>query len=195
MPLAKRLHGKRVAIFAEELYEDQELWYPLLRLTEEGADVVVVGPGGAQEYRSKHGYPVTVDKAISEVDVEQFDALIIPGGYSPDRMRRHPAMVNFVREMAHHHKIVAAICHGPWMLASAEVVTGKKLTGYFSIKDDLVHAGGIYQDAEVVVDGNLITSRQPSDLPAFLEAIIAALGGEVRCPSCQMVLYRGQPWD
>jgi protease I len=195
MPLEKRLKGKRVAILAEDLYEDLELWYPLLRLREEGAETVVVGSGEAPEHHGKHGYPVTVDKAIREADVEQFDGVIIPGGYAPDRMRRHPAMVKFVREMAHHRKVVAAICHGPWMLASAEVLAGKNVTCFFSIKDDLVHAGATYQDAEVVVDGNLITSRQPADLPAFCDAIMAALGGEVRCPSCQMVLYRGQPWD
>jgi protease I len=195
MPLEKRLKGKRVAILAEDLYEDLELWYPLLRFKEEGAEGVVLGPDGAREYHSKHGYPVSIDQAIQEADVEQFDAVVIPGGYAPDRMRRHPAMVNFVREMAHHGKIVAAICHGGWMLASAEVVAGKNLTCFFAIKDDLVHAGANYRDREVVVDGNLITSRQPADLPAFLDAIIAALGGEVRCPSCQMVLYRGQPWD
>ena len=195
MPLKNRLQGKRVAIFAEDLYEDLELWYPLLRLQEEGAETVVVGPGGAKEHHGKYGYPVTVDKAIREVEVGQFDAVIIPGGYAPDRMRRHAAMVTFVREMAHQGKIVAAICHGGWMLASAEVVAGKTVTSFFAIKDDLVHAGAIYKDAEVVVDGNLITSRKPADLPAFLAAIIAALGGEVRCPSCQMVLYHGQSWD
>jgi len=195
MPLDKRLKGKRVAILAEDLYEDLELWYPLLRLREEGAETVVVGPGEAAEHHGKYGYPVTVDKAVRDVDVEQFDGVIIPGGYAPDRLRRHGAMVKFVREMAHHRKVVAAICHGPWMLASAEVVAGKTVTCFFSIKDDLVHAGATYQDAEVVVDGNLITSRQPADLPAFCDAIIAALGGEVRCPTCQMVLYRGQPWD
>jgi protease I len=129
-----------------------------------------------------------VDKAISEVDAEQFDALVVPGGYAPDRMRRHAGMVALVREMTQRGKIVAAICHGAWMLASAEVVAGKTVTCFFAIKDDLVHAGAIYRDAEVVVDGNLITSRQPADLPAFLGAIIAALGGEVRCPACQKVL-------
>jgi len=193
MPLDKRLKGKRVAIFAEDLYEDLELWYPLLRLKEEGAEVVVVGPGDAREHHGKYGYPVAVDKAISDVEVEQFDAVVVPGGYAPDRMRRHGAMVAFVREMARRGKIVAAICHGAWLLASAEVVAGKTVTCFFAIKDDLVHAGATYRDAEVVVDGNLITSRQPADLPAFLDAIIAALGGEVRCPTCQMVLYGGQP--
>ena len=193
MPLEKRLKGKRVAIFAEDLYEDLELWYPLLRLQEEGAEVVVVGPGDAKEHHGKYGYPVAVDQAISAVDVKRFDAVVVPGGYAPDRMRRHPGMVAFVREMAHHGKVVAAICHGPWMLASAEVVTGKTVTCFFAIKDDLVHAGATYRDAEVVVDGNLITSRRPADLPAFMDAIITALGGEVRCPGCQMVLYPGQP--
>ena len=188
MPLDKRLTGKRVAIFAEDIYEDLELWYPLLRLKEEGAEVVVVGSGEARVHHGKYGYPVTVDKAIREVDVEQFQAVVVPGGYAPDRMRRHPAMVAFVREMAHHGKIVAAICHGPWMLASAEVVAGKTVTCFFAIKDDLVHAGATYQDAEVVVDGNLITSRRPADLPAFLDAIITALGGEMRCPACRKVL-------
>jgi protease I len=175
MPLDQRLKGKRVAIFAEDLYEDLELWYPLLRLREEAAEVVVVGPGGATEHHGKYGYPVTVDQAIRDVSAKNFDAVVIPGGYAPDRMRRHPAMVAFVREMALQGKIVAAICHGAWMLASAEVVAGKTLTCFFAIKDDLVHAGATYQDAEVVVDGNLITSRRPADLPAFLRAIIAAL--------------------
>jgi protease I len=195
MLLEKRLKGKRVAILAEDLYEDLELWYPLLRLREEGAETVVVGPGNAKEHHGKYGYPVTVDKGIRDVDAKQFDAVVIPGGYAPDRMRRHAAMVDFVRQMAQRNHIVAAICHGGWMLASAEVVAGRNVTGFMAIKDDLVHAGAQYRDAEGVVDGNLITSRQPSDLPAFCEAIIAALGGEVRCPTCQMVLYRGQPWD
>jgi protease I len=117
----------------------------------------------------------------------------VPGGYAPDRMRRHAGMVALVREMARRGKIVAAICHGPWMLAFAEVVAGKTVTCFFAIKDDLVHAGAVYTDAEVVVDGNLITSRQPADLPAFLGAIIAGLGGELRCPACQQVLSGGQP--
>lgn len=195
MPLGKRLAGKNIAILAEEIYEDLELWYPLLRMREAGAQVTVVGPERGQTYPSKHGYPVQADKAIQEVKADQFDAVIIPGGYAPDRMRRHPAMVALVREAARMNKVVAAICHAPWMLASAEVVRGKNVTCFFAIKDDLIHAGAHYQDAEVVVDGNIITSRQPGDLPAFCRAIIGALAGEVRCPACQMVLYSGQPWD
>jgi protease I len=195
MPLSKRLEGKNIAILVEDIYEDQELWYPLLRMREAGARVTVVGPEGGKTYTSKYGYPVKADKSVQEVKAGQLDAVIIPGGYAPDRMRRHPAMVALVRDAARQNKVVAAICHAGWMLASAEVIQGKNVTGFFAIKDDLIHAGARYQDAEVVVDGNIITSRQPGDLPAFCRAIIAALAGEVRCPACQMLLYSGQPWD
>jgi len=177
MPLATILAGKRIAILAEDLYEDLELWYPLLRFREAGAEVVVVGPGPARTHTSKHGYEVAVDKLVSEVEAADFDAVIIPGGYAPDRMRRHPAMVALVRKAAQSNKVVAAICHAGWMLASAEVLQGKQVTGFYAIKDDLVHAGATYRDAEVVVDGKIITSRQPSDLPAFCRAIIGALTG------------------
>ncbi|MCL4501683.1 MAG: type 1 glutamine amidotransferase [Deltaproteobacteria bacterium] len=177
MPTNKPLEGKQIAILAEDLYEDLELWYPLLRLREAGAKTVVVGPGPAKTHASKHGYEVAVDKVVKDVTAADFDAIVIPGGYAPDRMRRHPAMVALVRQAVQSKKVVAAICHAPWMLASAEVLQGRTVTGFFSIKDDLVHAGANYKDAEVVVDGNLITSRQPADLPAFCRAIIAALAG------------------
>ena len=190
-----RLQGKRIAILAEELYQELELWYPLLRFRGLGAEVVVVGSGTAKVYRGKFGYPVEVDKSAQEVTADELDAVIIPGGYAPDHMRRHPAMVHLVRDAALKGKVVAAICHAGWMLASAEVLQGKTVTGFFAIKDDLVHAGAKFVDAEVAVDGNLITSRKPEDLPAFCRAIIAALGGEeLRCPTCNMV-YTGEPWD
>jgi protease I len=180
MPLAEPLAGQQIAILAEDLYEDLELWYPLLRFREAGAEVVVVGPGPARTHTSKHGYPVEVDRLAHEVEAADFDAVIIPGGYAPDRMRRHPAMVALVRQAVQGHKVVAAICHAGWMLASAEVLQGRTVTGFFAIKDDLVHAGASYRDQEVVVDDNLITSRQPGDLPAFCRAIINALAGEER---------------
>jgi protease I len=170
-----RLTGKRIAILAEDLYQDLELWYPLLRFREEGAEVIVVGSGRAREFTGKFGYPVMADKSAQEVDAAQFDAVIIPGGYAPDHMRRYPAMVSLVREAALAGKVVAAICHGGWMLASAGVLPGKTVTSFFAIKDDLVHAGASFVDVEVAVDGNLITSRKPEDLPAFCRAIIAAL--------------------
>lgn len=170
-----RLQGKRVAVLVENLYQELEVWYPLLRLKEEGAEVVTVGSGSARTYTGKYGYPVEADKAAAEVKAADFDAVVIPGGYAPDIMRRYPEMVRLVREAFEQGKVVAAICHGGWMLASAEVLQGKTVTAFFAIKDDLVHAGANFVDVEVAVDGNLITSRKPEDLPAFCRAIIAAL--------------------
>lgn len=170
-----RLDGKRVAILAENLYQEMELWVPYYRLREEGADVKVVGAGGARSYTSKHGYPVNVDVQAEQVKAVEFDAVIVPGGYAPDLMRRHPAMVALVREAAQQGRVVAAICHAGWMLCSAGVLKGRRATSFHSIRDDMVNAGAEWQDAEVVVDGNLITSRKPDDLPAFCRAIVAAL--------------------
>lgn len=170
-----RLVGKRVAVLAENNYQDLELWYPLLRLREEGADVRVIGTGSATSYTSKHGYPVNVDAAAHEVSAADFDAIVIPGGYAPDLMRRYPALVNLVRQAFQQGKIVAAICHAGWVLVSADVLRGRRATSFFAIKDDLVNAGATWVDEEVVQDGNLITSRMPDDLPAFLRTLIAAL--------------------
>ena len=170
-----KLQGKRIAILAENMYQEMELWVPYYRFKEEGAEVRVVGAGGAKSYTSKHGYPVNVDVQAEQVKAVEFDAVIVPGGYAPDLMRRHEAMVGLVREAAQQGKVVAAICHAGWMLVSANVLKGRKATSFFSIKDDLKAAGADWQDAEVVVDGNLITSRKPDDLPAFCRTIIAAL--------------------
>ena len=176
------LQGKRVAILAENNYEDLELWYPLYRLREAGAEVFVVGTGTAETYTSKHGYPVKVDAEAVTVDAGQFDLIVIPGGYAPDLMRRSQAMVNLVRDANEQGKLIAAICHAGWMLCSANVIRGRTVTGFKSIKDDMVNAGGQYVDEEVVRDGNLITSRTPADLPAFLREIIGALR-ESRVPA------------
>jgi protease I len=170
------LKGKRVAVLAENMYQELELWYPLLRLREAGAETFVVGTGSADTYTSKHGYPVQVDMVADQVSAGDVDAVVVPGGYAPDQMRRYPAMVRLVREAFEQGKIVAAICHAGWMLASADVLKGKEATCFFAIKDDLVNAGATYVDAEVIRDGNLITSRMPSDLPAFCRTIIEALG-------------------
>ena len=169
------LVGARVAILAEALYEDLELWYPYYRLREAGADVFVVGSGSSETYQSKHGYPVTVDAEADTVTASQFDAVIIPGGYSPDHMRRHPGMVKLVRDAHEQGKIVAAICHAGWMLASANVLRGRTATSFRSIKDDMVNAGATWVDREVVRDSNLVTARTPADLPAFMRTVIAAL--------------------
>jgi protease I len=170
-----KLEGVRVAVLVEDLYENLELWYPVLRLREEGAQVFVVGPKAGETYKSKEGYPAKADKSAEEISADEIDAVIVPGGYAPDRMRRHEAMVKLVREAAQKGKIVAAICHGGWMLAEADVVRGRTVTSFFAIKTDLINAGANWVDKEVVRDGNIITSRVPSDLLAFMRTIIEAL--------------------
>ena len=170
-----KLQGKRIAVLAENMYQEMELWVPYYRLREEGAEVKVIGAGGAKSYTSKHGYPVNVDVQAESVSAVEFDAVIVPGGYAPDVMRRHAAMVKLVREAHQQGKVVAAICHAGWMLVSAGILKGKRATSFFSIKDDLVAAGANWVDEEVVVDGTLITSRRPDDLPAFCREIIRAL--------------------
>ncbi|MFO7830355.1 MAG: type 1 glutamine amidotransferase domain-containing protein [Desulfuromonadaceae bacterium] len=168
------LQGKKVAILTENTYEDMELWYPLLRFKEAGAEVVVIGPKQGT-YQSKHGYPVTADVGADEVRAADFDAFIIPGGYAPDNMRRSAPMIDLIRTANQEEIILAAICHAGWVLASADALHGKEVTGFYSIKDDLQNAGGKFVDREVVRDGNIITSRTPVDLPAFCREIIAAL--------------------
>lgn len=168
------IEGKRVAVFLADIYEDMEFWYPYYRLKEEEVEVVSVGPE-AETYTSKHGLPAKADQAIFSVKPEEFHGLIIPGGYSPDHMRRTPQMVEFCRAMGNSGKVVAAICHGGWMLASAKLIAGKKVTSFFSIRDDMENAGAQWIDQAVVQDGNLITSRTPNDLPLFCRAIIESL--------------------
>ena len=169
------LTGKNIAILAEDNYQELELWYPLLRLQEAGAGVAVIGTGSAETYTSKHGYPVTVDADADEVDAADFDAVIVPGGYAPDRMRRYESVLKLVREADEQGKVVAAICHAGWVLVSAGILKGRMATCFSAIKDDVINAGATYLDQEVVQDGNLITSRTPGDLPAFCRTIIAAL--------------------
>jgi protease I len=170
-----KLSGKRIAILAEDHYEDLELWYPLLRLREAGAEVSVVGMPGVETYHSKHDYPVQVDVTPTVASLTNLDAIIIPGGYAPDRMRRHAAMLDLVRGVFEKGGIVAMICHAGWVPISAGIVSGKKVTSVSAIRDDLVNAGATWVNEEVVQDGNLISSRSPDDLPAFCRTIIAAL--------------------
>jgi len=166
---------KKIAILAEDDYEDLELWYPYYRLIEAGHEVRVVGSGRKQSFASKHGYEAKVDLSAADVDSAEFDAIIIPGGFAPDRMRRVPAVNELVRRMFKEGKLVAAICHGPSVLVSANVLKGKKVTCFMSIKDDVMNAGARYKDEKVVVDGNLVTSRSPADLPEFMKAVLLAL--------------------
>jgi len=170
-----KLEGKRIAVLAEELYEDLELWYPLIRMREAGADVTVVGTTKSATYHGKHGMPVQTDVGSKDVTPEDFDAVIIPGGYSPDQMRRHQATLDLVSGIFERGDVVAMICHAGWVPISAGIVEGKRATSFFAIKDDMVNAGAIWEDKAVVRDGNLISSRTPKDLPAFCRAIIDAL--------------------
>jgi protease I len=166
----------RVALLVEDLYEDLELWVPLYRLREAGFSTLIVGPESGRTYASKHGYPARSQAVAGEVRPSGLAGLVIPGGYAPDRMRRNHAMVDLVRETHAQGRLVAAICHGGWMLASADVVRGRRCTGFFSIADDLRNAGARFEDAEVVRDGNLVTSRTPEDLPAFCRTMLEVLG-------------------
>lgn len=168
------LEGQHVLVLAEDLYEDLELWYPVLRLREEGAQVTIAGTG-ATRYTGKHGYPVTVDTDVRTLSGERFDALVVPGGYAPDRLRRHAEVTRLVAEMTHEGRVVAAICHAAWVLISAGILKGRRVTCFSAIKDDVINAGADYRDEEVVRDGTLITSRKPADLGAFCREIIMAL--------------------
>jgi protease I len=169
------LKGVRVAALVEETYEDLELWYPVLRLREAGADVKIVGPKAGESYKSKHGYPARADLGMDDAVAADFDGLVIPGGYAPDKMRRHPAMLDFVRAMHEAKKPIAFICHAGWVPISAGIVRGRTVTSVPAIKDDLVNAGATWIDQEVVIDGNLITSRTPPDLPAFARELVKVL--------------------
>jgi protease I len=168
------LRGKKIAIFVEKLFEDLEFWYPYLRMQEAGAEVIAVAPK-VDTYEGKNGLTVKADQSIVGIDQREFNALIIPGGYSPDHMRRVPEMIDFVKRMYEEEKLIAAICHAPWMLASAGILKGKKITSYPSIKDDLINAGAEWSDCDVIVDGRIITSRNPKDLPVFCKSIIKCL--------------------
>ncbi len=169
--------NKRVAVLVEKLYEDLELWYPVLRLREAGCKVQIVGPKAGETYASKHGYPAKSEVSAADVKAADFDAIIIPGGYSPDHLRRHQSILTLLRDAAEQGKVLAAICHGPWMLCSTRCIKGKRVTGFFAIRDDVENAGGIWEDQACVVDGNIVTSRTPDDLPAFMEGIFSAMAG------------------
>ncbi len=169
------LTGKRILVFTGDIYEDLELWYPKLRLIEAGTEVVVAGPENGQTYAGKNGYPCVSDAAIGEMNSADFDGVVCPGGFMPDKLRRDPKVLELIREFSEAGKLVAAICHGGWMPISAKVYRNVRVTGSPGIKDDLINAGAIWEDAPVVVDRHFVSSRKPDDLPDFCRSMIDVL--------------------
>ena len=163
---------KTAAVFVEDLYQEMEVWVPAYRLREAGLKTVFVGTG-KPEYKSKLGYPVKAEVDVKDVKAADFDVLVVPGGFAPDYLRRHEAVSRMVREMDQAKKPIGAICHALWVLCSAGILKGRRVTSFFAIKDDVVNAGAQWVDEEVVVDRNLVTSRRPDDLPAFCRELTA----------------------
>ncbi|TMQ67009.1 MAG: type 1 glutamine amidotransferase [Candidatus Eisenbacteria bacterium] len=165
---------RRVLILVEQGYEDLELWYPKIRLEEDGIEVVVAGPEKTT-YSGKHGYPCRADRTFNEVRSADFDGLVIPGGWAPDKLRRLPVVLDLVREFDRAGKPIGMICHAGWVPISAKILKGRKVTGVSAIRDDLENAGATFLDQSAVVDGNLVSSRTPADLPAFCRELLSLL--------------------
>lgn len=174
--MSAELSGQRFLCFVGDIYEDLELWYPRLRLVEAGAIVEVAGPEAGKTYAGKNGYPCKSTAAINEVTAADFDGLIVPGGFMPDKLRRDPKVLQIVRDFHNAGKLIAAICHGGWIPISAGVYKGVRVTGSPGIKDDLVNAGATWEDASVVIDGHHVSSRRPDDLPDFCRGILQVCG-------------------
>lgn len=166
---------RRIIILVENQYQELELWYPLLRLQEEGIEAKLVGPGLEETFLGRHGFPAKAEMVTSSVSPRDFDGVIIPGGFAPDYLRRLPVVTNLVREMYQQGKLIGSLSRGPWVLISADIVRGKRITGLISLRDDVNNAGGEFVDAPVVVDGNIITARGPSELPLFMREVLAFL--------------------
>jgi len=174
--LSRKLDGKRFLMFVEDAYEDLELWYTKLRLTEEGANVHVAGPEAGKIYEGKNGYPCRSDGTFDNVRANDFDGLVIPGGFAPDKLRRIPRVLDLTRQIHQDGKLVAHICHGGWIPISAGIVRGYRCTSTPGIKDDLINAGAIWVDEPLVIDRNMVSSRRPEDLPLFCRGILEVMG-------------------
>ncbi len=169
------LENKELLIFVGDVYEDLELWYPKLRLIEAGAGVCIAGSAANVKYAGKNGYPCVSDAAISDVQASEFDGLVVPGGFMPDKLRRDPMVLQLVRDFDDAGKLVAAVCHGGWIPISAGVYNGVKVTGSPGIKDDLINAGAVWKDEAVVIDRHFVSSRKPDDLPDFCKGMLQVL--------------------
>ena len=167
---------RSILLLVGDDYEDLELHYPRLRLREAGFWPVVAGPAAGETYRGKHGYPSVSDRALGDVDPDAFAGIVLPGGWMPDKLRRDAKVLDLVRAFDRGRKLVASICHGPWLCISAGIVRGVDYTGSLGIRDDLVNAGANWVDAAVVVDRHHVSSRKPDDLPEFTAAILQRLG-------------------
>ena len=170
------IEGKKAAVLVENVYQEMEVWYPVYRLREAGVKTTFVGTGKA-EYKSKLGYPVKAEADIKDVKAADFDAVVIPGGFAPDHLRRYEAVNKFVADMDASGKVIGAICHALWVCCSAGILKGRTSTCFFAIKDDVINAGAKYVDQEVCVDRNLVTARKPDDLPAFMREMLKLLDG------------------
>lgn len=175
MDATRVLKDQRILIFVGEIYEDLELWYPKLRLEEAGAHVTLAGPEAEKTYSGKHGYPCVADAAIDDMEARDFHGVVCPGGFMPDKLRRDPKVLGLIREFSAAGKLVAAVCHGGWIPISAQVYRGIRVTGSPGIKDDLVNAGAMWEDAPVVIDRHFVSSRKPDDLPEFCRGMIEVL--------------------
>ncbi|HEY58319.1 MAG TPA: type 1 glutamine amidotransferase [Anaerolineae bacterium] len=169
------LSGKRIGVLVEEGFEDLEFWVPVMRLREEGAEVVIIGSGRAEVFRGKHCLEARPDVAAEQVRPEDLDGLVVPGGWAPDKLRRVPAVLDRVRTLDAQGKVIASICHGGWVLISAGIVAGKRATGSRGIRDDLLNAGAIWVDEPAFRDGNLVWGRVVKDIPAFCRELVVAL--------------------
>lgn len=169
------LSGRRIALLVDQEYQELEVWYPYYRLKEEGANILCIGPRAKETYRSKLGYPCMADLAASDVQAKDFDAVIIPGGWCPDYMRRDETMVRFMQAAAAEGIVLAAICHGGWMLCCTDALRGRRATSFMAIRHDMINAGATWVDEPCVVDENIITARKPDDLPEFCKQIILKL--------------------
>ncbi|GGM33782.1 protease [Paraliobacillus quinghaiensis] len=165
-----RLKNKSIIALVEDDFEDLELWYPVLRLREEGATVDLVGKEANKTYAGKYGVPAESDKAFTDVDVEAYDAILVPGGWAPDKLRRYPEVIDFVKAMNVAKKPIGQICHAGWVLASAGILQNIKVTSTPGIKDDMTNAGAVWFDEPVVIDGHIVSSRRPPDLPPYVKA-------------------------
>lgn len=170
-----RLKGKKIIALIHDDFEDLELWYPVLRLREEGATVDIVGERGKEKYLGKYGVPAQSDFSFAEIDPSQYAGLLVPGGWAPDKLRRFPEVINIVKHMDENKKPIGQICHAGWVLISAKILQGRTVTSTPGIKDDMENAGATWVDTPSIVDGHLISSRRPPDLPEYMRDFISVM--------------------